>query len=545
MTSMLGRRRRRRADLTARLKALSDAGRALGPHVSAQTGDEVARLLERAGQRASIAPDRTVVALAGSTGSGKSSLFNAVVGIELAATGVRRPTTAQPLACIWGQEGSAALLDWLKIPLARRVARESELGPAPGSMRGLVLLDLPDHDSMVTDHRDEVDRLVGLVDLLVWVVDPQKYADALLHEQYLRRLTAHGAVVVVVLNQVDRLTEQQQRACLDDLQGLLRHDGLADVPVLPVSATRGDGLVALQQVLQRAVRSRHTSAERLAADVTALALRLAAEAGLSDALPEDGPAGTRDDASAAEQGLVADVAAAVGVPALTEVVRRGEHRRATDAVGWPVARLVRRVRGGPVQQQTGPVVALAVQDATPVVNARVGLAVRDFVDAATGGVPTAWARRVHDDVQGASADLATRTSARVVEVASTPSPTPWWWRVWSVAQTVAALVAGVGLVWLLSLAVLGLGVPSPPGAPTVGGWPWPGVLLLAGLAASLVLSLLVRAVPGRWARTASRRAEDEMTEVVNEQLRTSVLPPVQATVRARDEAVQALRLAVG
>jgi GTP-binding protein EngB required for normal cell division len=544
VTGLLGRRRRR-ADLTARLQALAAAGAALGPHVSAQAGDEVGRLLDRAGQRAAIAPDRTVVALAGSTGSGKSSLFNAITGIDLAVTGVRRPTTAHPLACTWGQEGSQALLDWLQIPPARRVARESELGPAPGAMRGLVLLDLPDHDSMVTEHRAEVDRLVGLVDLLVWVVDPQKYADALLHEQYLRRLTAHGAVVVVVLNQVDRLTPQQQRECLDDLRGLLQRDGLADVPVLAVSATRGDGMQAVQQVLQRAVRSRQTSAERLAADVTALALRLADEAGLSDALPEQGTGRTDAGGAAGEQQLLAEVAAAVGVPALTEVVRRGARRRAQDAVGWPVARLARRVRAGPGEQQTGPVVALAVQDATPVVHARVDLAVRAFVEQATAAVPQAWARRVHDDVRSAGADLATRTSARVVEVAAAPVPAPWWWPVWSVAQTVAALVAGVGLVWLLSLAVLGLGVPSPPSAPTVGGWPWPGVLLLGGVATSLVLSLLVQAVPGRWARTAAGRAEQQMTAVVHDELRAGVLPPVQATVQARDDAVQALRLAVG
>ena len=61
--------------------------------------------------------------------------------------------------------------------LAARRRREA------GELAGLVLLDLPDHDSTVAAHRIEVDRLVALVDLLVWVLDPQKYADAAVHER--------------------------------------------------------------------------------------------------------------------------------------------------------------------------------------------------------------------------------------------------------------------------------------------------------------------------------------------------------------------------
>ena len=59
------------------------------------------------------------------------------------------------------------------------------------ALDGLVLLDLPDHDSTEIDHRMEVDRLVQLVDMLVWVVDPQKYADAAIHDRYLKPLAQH------------------------------------------------------------------------------------------------------------------------------------------------------------------------------------------------------------------------------------------------------------------------------------------------------------------------------------------------------------------
>jgi GTP-binding protein EngB required for normal cell division len=538
MTSRLGRRRRE-VDLAARLAALAGAADLLGERVATSTRADVQALTERAGRRAALGAERTVVALAGSTGSGKSSLFNAVAGLDLALTGVRRPTTSHTLACVWGEEGSGDLLDWLGIAPARRLAQESELGPDPGRLRGLVLLDLPDHDSMVAAHREEVDRLVGLVDVLVWVVDPQKYADAVLHEDYLRHLSAHGAVVVVVLNQVDRLTTDQQQQCLTDLQRLLHRDGLADVPVLPVSATRGDGVADLRSLLVRAVQSRRASADRLAADVSRLAWRLAVEAGVDDAVraaPAEWGA-----VAGAEDALARRVADAVGVDALTTVVRHTEQRRAADAVGWPVARLLRRARSGPAEQQGGAVVALAVQDSMPVVQARVDLAVGEYVDEATAELPAAWGRRVRGRVQPAGAQSAEQASAGVVQVAAQQPSAPRWWPVWTVTQTLAALVAGVGLAWLVALVVLGIGAPVRPSAPTVAGLPWPGVLLVTGVAASVLLSVLVHRVPVRWGRRSADQAAEQMTARVREALETSVLVPVRAERQVHEAAVAALR----
>ena len=61
------------------------------------------------------------------------------------------------------------------------------------ALRGLVLLDLPDFDSVEARHRLEVDRLLRLVDLVVWVLDPQKYADRVVHQQYLAAVPAAPA----------------------------------------------------------------------------------------------------------------------------------------------------------------------------------------------------------------------------------------------------------------------------------------------------------------------------------------------------------------
>jgi len=169
----------------------------------------------KAGARLGLGVEETVVALAGPTGAGKSSLLNAVAGEELTAAGRRRPTTAAATAAVWG-EGGEALLDWLEIPRRHRLAG--------GELDGLVLLDLPDFDSVERDHRLEVDRLVELVDLVVWVVDPQKYGDAAWHDDYVRRLAAYGESMAVVLNQADLLDPDSLEACRADLARLLAED---------------------------------------------------------------------------------------------------------------------------------------------------------------------------------------------------------------------------------------------------------------------------------------------------------------------------------
>ena len=143
----------------------------------------------RAGDRLALSRDHTVVALAGATGSGKSSLFNALAGLSC------RPSASPPddgvaHACVCSGAGTADLLDWLDVPKPQRFARESALdADEQATLRGLVLLDLPDFDSIEAAHRPEVDRLLRLVDLVIWVTDPQKYADQVIHEQYLQMST--------------------------------------------------------------------------------------------------------------------------------------------------------------------------------------------------------------------------------------------------------------------------------------------------------------------------------------------------------------------
>ncbi|HEY2575878.1 MAG TPA: GTPase, partial [Streptosporangiaceae bacterium] len=170
---------RGRASLPGRLTALARLVQ-IGSARSGPDGfgtemlEESADLLSRAGERLRLSGAHTVITLAGGTGSGKSSLFNVLAGADFSPVGVTRPTTSEPHACVWGMAGAGPLLDWLGIQRRHRYARASALDQGEESLTGLLLLDLPDHDSVTAGASHEVDRMVELADLMIWVLDPQK-----------------------------------------------------------------------------------------------------------------------------------------------------------------------------------------------------------------------------------------------------------------------------------------------------------------------------------------------------------------------------------
>ena len=270
--------------LPAKLASLTEltkigAGRTGADGFSQELLSDAETLLRRSGERMRMSASHTVVALAGGTGSGKSTLFNALAGANFSPAGVMRPTTKHSHACVWGVEGAAPLLDWLNVQRRHRYARASALDEGETSLTGLLLLDLPDHDSVVTGSAALVDRLVKMADMLVWVLDPLKYADASVHRRYLIPLAGHAAVTTVVLNQTDTLTPEQAADCESDLRRLLDAEGLTETQVLMTSAITGAGLNELRRVLAAAVAARRASADRITADVDALLERFAVYAG--------------------------------------------------------------------------------------------------------------------------------------------------------------------------------------------------------------------------------------------------------------------------
>jgi GTP-binding protein EngB required for normal cell division len=506
-------------------------------------------LSRRAGQRLRLSGAHTVVALAGATGSGKSSLFNALAGATVSQPGVRRPTTGVAHAVVWDAAGAGPLLDWLDIP------RRHHLDPADEAdqdLRGLVLLDLPDHDSTVVAHRLEVDRLVALVDVLVWVLDPQKYADAAVHDRYLRPLAHHGEVMVVVLNQVDRLDPDEVPGTLADVRRLLSADGLADVPVLGTSAATGAGLDRLRAVLTGAVTAHRAALRRVSADLDGLS------DGLADAV--GGPA-RQDVDDRARRALTAALGAAAGIPAVGAAVQRAAVHRAVATTGFPFTRWLRRLRPDPLRRlhldraRTAAVTSTdgdepkAVQRTSlpatgAVERSRVELALRRLADDAAAGLPDPWPSAVQGAARSRAGDLADALDRAVATTDLGLTRKPLWWRAVGGLQALLAATVVAGALWLAglyALTVLRLPEPEPP---QVGLLPLPTALLLGGLLAGLLLALLARALAVLGARRRRARAEARLRDSVADVAETLVLAPVHAELAAYTElrgAVAALR----
>jgi GTP-binding protein EngB required for normal cell division len=507
-------------------------------------------VVDRAGKRLSLSREHTVVALAGATGSGKSSLFNAIARLELSRVGVRRPTTGVAHACVWGTDGAGDLLDWLGVPPARRFRRESALDAEDeATLRGLVLLDLPDFDSVEDAHRIEVDRLLGLVDLMVWVLDPQKYADRVVHEQYLSRLAHHRDVTVVVLNQADLLGPADTERCLEDLGRLLADDGLDGVAVLATSAVDQPGLRPLRDLLEQAVAKRLAALRRLAGDVDGVVADL--EPLVATDAAEDAVA--REDVRV----LTGALAAAAGVPVVAAATQQAYVHRATRTMGWPLARWLRRLRPDPLRRlrlDTGqkavegvpgdpPTPVSSIPPAAPAERAAVGLAVRTLGDRAGRPLPEPWQAAVLAAARSRADDLPDTLDLAVANTDLGVSRRPVWWRLVGALQWLAALTALVGLGWLaVRYALFVLALPELP-APQAGRLPLPTLLLFGGLLFGLLLSIVVRPLTRLSARRARARVEARLRAAVGEVARAMVVAPVRDVLHAYADARSALRAA--
>jgi GTP-binding protein EngB required for normal cell division len=496
----------RSSTVLQRLEDLEVALAAGGDRLDRDAVKKARELIARTGERLRLGAERTVVSLVGATGSGKSSLFNALAGMELAEAGVRRPTTGQAGACVWAAQGADPLLDWLGVPRRQRTNRESVLdGTNQQDLHGLVLLDLPDHDSTQVAHRLEVERLVELVDLLVWVVDPQKYADEALHA-YLRGLRGHAGVMLVVLNHVDTLDAEEARTCAGDLRRLLDADGLGSVSILTTSARTGAGVKELRGLLAELVARRGAFEGRALADIEATAAELRPGLAATEADPTRLPGSDQ---------LLAALAEAAGLPVVLEAVTADYRRRCVDGVDWVVRRWWQRLRRDPLRRlglseddeaQVRRLTQAEVPAATPAQRERVELAVRDVTEACADGLPEPWSQAVHAAVVADTAELSDAIDAAVRSVDTTMHP-PSWWRGLSVLQTLLVASSLVGLVWwVLTLA----GVSSP----RIGGVSLASLLLLDGLGLSAVVAL-----GGRWlALTGAGRRRSRIAA----QLRTAV-----------------------
>ena len=524
------------ADLDTNLQSLVTAVQACRNRVDPQILARAQEVIDHAGRRLSLSRDATVIALAGATGSGKSSVFNAVTRTALAEPGIQRPMTQETMAVTFGDLDTSGLLDWLQV---------SNRHIIPGSdLDGVVLLDLVDHDSIYTEHQKEVDRLLDVVDQFFWVVDPQKYADSILHDAYLRRFVEHESAMAFILNQIDRLTPEQTVQVRQDFLQLLRADGLVHPMVFEVSAVTGQGVDALRGYMAELVRSKQGMISRLKADVLLQARALEAQVGTGK---------TADIGTSAIGTVTQGCMEVAGVDQITEAVRGSVTRAGRAATGWPWLKWVARFKPDPLKRLHLDRFLTGKPDAEPaelvrtsivvhpVTKARVDTVIRQVSDTAGAKLPHGWRSALDRVIKRQAAGLPGAIDQAVVATDLGVGVKRSWWSVVRVVQWVIFAVTVIGLGWLAANVVLSVFLQMPAiAAPRLGGLPLPTWMVIGGVAAGLILAGISRAGVSVSAKAAGTRAGSRLRRAMEKVAVDQIVTPIDQELARYRQAQEAL-----
>lgn len=517
--------------IAERLEALDRAAALAAAHLPESVVEQAKRVTGRAQERLRHGTHFTVIALAGPTGAGKSTLFNAIVGSDVSQTGVRRPTTSEAHAAIFGDDGSAAaLLDWLGIRHRHHVAGSS------AEMDGLILIDLPDYDSTEALNRAEVDRLVELVDVLLWVVDPQKYADHVLHDGYLRPLRSHAGVMRFVLSKVDTLSGAERDSCLTDLVALLGDDGIPEATVIPLALVGGaqeTSLMPVRALFDEELRTQRRAVDRIGADVDAAAHAMRGAMGASTA---SGDVLDR----AAHRAVVDGLSRAAAIDASASAVGRQHQQDARLAMGWPLTRWMTRFRKRPIAERP-------VARTSAVADAEVSQVLRLAGETAAEGLPDQWTTALRRTADAQKSDVLTALDAVTHRTVADNRTPPRWWTAVTGMQYVAMVVAAVGALWLIALALIDgfLRIDVDIAAPNVGSMPLPTLLLLGGGLIGLVVAAVANLIARAGARRRAQAVRRQLREHVAEVAQDCILEPLSAVRNEHDHILTSLERAFG
>ena len=559
---------------------------------------DAAETLERLSQRRELSTEHTVIGFFGATGSGKSTLFNAIAGQNIALSAPTRPTTSTVQAAIWEAEGSEELLDWLGIdkrvyPQTQALATEGEATegneaggnnkvaggvaapnavtePAPGlfnrirravggrgEMRtrtgGLILLDMPDFDSVTTTNRDLAARMMRYVDVLVWVVDPQKYADAVIHRDFMVPLAASGAQALCVLNQADKLAPAEVPAVLASLTRLLQAEGteahLLAAPIA-VSARTGEGVDVLRDLLAQVAAAKSLSLQRTDAQLHATASQLRTYAG------GEGTVLAGAYALDAEQKLVKACYASSQAEQVLQAATASYRRTAGQRTGWILTRWMSRLKADPLRRlhlgqqdetksaskaeksagmlgsesENAPeLVASSLPPLSAAQKAGMANAVRQYSKQMAARIDEPWKRSMKEAALSREAELPELLERDMVRIDYGLGRTRAPWVIFNALQWIALLsaLAGVGWLTLISgMAYLQIQLPpapTPEGSPV----PLPTLLLLLGVLLGIASAGVGRLLTAMGSRYYARKLRGRLQTGVEKAVQSCVVAPVQ------------------
>jgi energy-coupling factor transporter ATP-binding protein EcfA2 len=183
-----------------------------------------------------------LVALVGSTGAGKSTLMNSLVGIQVSNTGTRRPTTNSPvLAC--HPSDARWFAENVFLPTLPRVRQQGLAMPGrdgllvlaenEGMPPGVALLDTPDIDSVVQAHREFAHQFLDASDLWLFMTSASRYADAAVWE-LLQQARERDASLAIVLS---RVRPESARQLSSHFDAMLQANGLTGAQRFMIAET--------------------------------------------------------------------------------------------------------------------------------------------------------------------------------------------------------------------------------------------------------------------------------------------------------------------
>lgn len=511
---------KRKPTLGERLTALDDAADIARPYLPQTQLERIEKVARAGAERRALSAEHTVVGFFGATGSGKTSLFNAVVGEDLGKAAARRPTTSSPLAAIWQPEGSEELLDWLGVEDRR--TREGEFAPGAGP---LILLDLPDFDSVELSNREIATRLAGQVDVLVWVSDPEKYADSVIHDQFIRPHANHSAVTLAVLNKADLLHVNDVPKVAGNFEQLLIDDGLSNVQVIPTSTRSGAGIDNLVKAIAKVAKAHNAQSARIEADIRAVTGDFA-RLGVVGAVDKQ-----------AKRTMDQTLSQAAGAERIADSTAAAYRKRLHERTGWLATSWITRFRPDPLKRlglreeadEIG-VRRTSMPELDAASKAVANRGVREYATAAADGLPHAWSSAIADQAE----EISTRVPAeldRAVARTQLPAEPSKGWTLLTVVQWLALVAALIGVLWYLLVAFVP-GVLTPllgtDLVPQVEGWPIPTLLILAGLLGGIVIGLITAVFGGVIGSGVKRRTRQAVQKEVAAATQTTVVEPLDA-----------------
>ncbi len=208
------------------LDALEDLSRLLGQRAdTAPDREKVTRARNLRGHideyiapRAKDLTTPLLVVILGSTGAGKSSLFNALAGRSISPVGVLRPTTRVAQALMSPDDSAPSVLDQLSTAGSLTIIEDS------AARSGMILIDSPDFDSIDDANRALSRRLLEAADLVIFVTTDTRYADDV-PWSILRRALERGVPMLTLINRLPT-DDTDRNDILEDFRRLLDEGGI-------------------------------------------------------------------------------------------------------------------------------------------------------------------------------------------------------------------------------------------------------------------------------------------------------------------------------